>query len=117
MGVVRCVGGGGGIASGPLSLKVQTPQDRSVRRSETGESRNRVCGCADPVYFCSMKRHELVDLDPGPIPAVEAYKPGIDRTLLRENLKLTPTQRVEKMIAALRLAEELRNSRPRRPIK
>lgn len=64
--------------------------------------------------FQPMKRHELLELDPGPIPAVEAYKPGIDRTLLRENLRLTPTQRVEKMIAALRLAEELRNSRPRR---
>lgn len=59
-------------------------------------------------------KDELLDLEPGPIPAVEAYKPGIDRTILRENLRLTPTQRVEKMIAALRLAEALRNSRPRR---
>lgn len=47
-----------------------------------------------------------------PIPAVEAYKDGIDRTLLRENLRLTPAQRVEKMIAALRFAEAVRASKP-----
>lgn len=44
-------------------------------------------------------------------PAVEAYKAGIDRTLLRENLKLTPAQRVEKMIGALRFAEAVRASK------
>ena len=47
----------------------------------------------------------------GPIPAVEAYKDGIDRTLLRENLRLTPAQRVEKMISALRFAEAVRASK------
>ena len=52
---------------------------------------------------------ESVSLEP--TPAVEAYKEGIDRTLLRENLRLTPAQRVEKMIAALRFAEAVRASR------
>ena len=47
-----------------------------------------------------------------PLPVVEAYKDGIDRTLLRENLRLTPAERVEKMIAALRFAEAVRASRP-----
>jgi hypothetical protein len=46
-----------------------------------------------------------------PSPAIEAYKNGIDRTLLRENLRLTPAERVEKMIAALRFAEAVRDSR------
>lgn len=46
-----------------------------------------------------------------PIPAVEAYKAGIDVTLLRENLKLTPAERVEKMLSALRFAEAVRASR------
>jgi hypothetical protein len=32
-----------------------------------------------------------------PDPVIEAYKKDIDRTLLRENLKLTPAQRVEKL--------------------
>ncbi|HUP24305.1 MAG TPA: hypothetical protein VNB06_15335 [Thermoanaerobaculia bacterium] len=45
-------------------------------------------------------------------PTIEAYKPGVDRTLLRENLRLTTTERVTKMIAALRFAEAVRRSRP-----
>ncbi len=43
-------------------------------------------------------------------PVIEAYKAGIDRTLLRENLKLTPEQRIPRMMEALRLAEEVREA-------
>ena len=32
-----------------------------------------------------------------PDPVIEAYKQDVDRTLLRENLKLTPAHRVEKL--------------------
>ena len=49
-----------------------------------------------------------VSLDPDPV--IEAYKKDVDRTLLRENLKLTTTERVRKMIAALRFAEAVRRS-------
>ena len=52
---------------------------------------------------------DSVSLEPSP--AIDAYKDGIDRTLLRENLRLTPAERVEKMIAALRFAEAVRASR------
>jgi len=52
---------------------------------------------------------ESVSLEP--CPAIDAYKSGIDRTLLRENLRLTPSERVDKMIAALRFAEAVRHSR------
>jgi hypothetical protein len=55
---------------------------------------------------------ELMWMLPGPDPVIEAYKKDVDRTLLRENLKLTVDQRVRKMIAALRLVEEIRRSRP-----
>jgi hypothetical protein len=41
-------------------------------------------------------------------PAVDAYKAAVDRTLLRENLALTPTQRVENLMSLQRLAEEAR---------
>ena len=41
---------------------------------------------------------------------IEAYKKDVDRTLLRENLRLTTTERVRKMIAALRFAEAVRGS-------
>jgi hypothetical protein len=41
-------------------------------------------------------------------PVVEAYMPGVDRTLLRENLKLTPAQRLEKLARFSAFAAELR---------
>lgn len=49
-----------------------------------------------------------VSLEPSPV--IEAYKAGVDRTLLRENLKLSPDERVRKMISVLRFAEEVRRS-------
>jgi hypothetical protein len=55
---------------------------------------------------------QLVPVSLEPSPVIEAYKKDVDRTLLRENLGLSPQQRVDKMLAALRLAEELRRSRP-----
>ena len=36
---------------------------------------------------------------PPPDPVIEAYKMDVDRTLLRENLKLTVEQRVQKLIS------------------
>ena len=41
-------------------------------------------------------------------PVVEAYKKHVDLTLIREQLRRTPDERVARMIGALRLAEELR---------
>jgi hypothetical protein len=41
-------------------------------------------------------------------PVIEAYKKDIDRTLLRENLKLSVEQRFEKLMELQRFAEELR---------
>lgn len=51
------------------------------------------------------------DGDPPPRdPVIEAYKGGVDRTLLRENLQKTPQQRVEGLIALLQLAKEARRA-------
>jgi hypothetical protein len=44
-------------------------------------------------------------------PVIEAYKRDIDRTLLRENLKLTPQQRLLKLTAFLASIETLRQTR------
>lgn len=49
-----------------------------------------------------------------PDPVIEAYKKDVDRTLIREQLKRTPDQRVQQMIGALRFAEALRNASPSR---
>ena len=37
-----------------------------------------------------------------PDPVIEAYKVDVDRTLLRENLKLTPQQRFDKFSGVMR---------------
>ena len=54
---------------------------------------------------------EIVPVSLDPDPVIEVYKKDVDRTLLRENLKLTVEERIQKMIAALRLVEEIRRSR------
>ena len=41
-------------------------------------------------------------------PVVEAYKPGVDRTLLRANLRRTPDERLRNLVALQRFADELR---------
>jgi hypothetical protein len=51
---------------------------------------------------------DLVSLEPNPV--IEAYKKDVDRTLLRENLKLTPDQRLDKLQAFVRFAAELQEA-------
>lgn len=53
----------------------------------------------------------LIPVSLEPTPVVEAYKAGVDRSLIRANLKLTTSERVEKMMAAGRFAEAVRRSR------
>ena len=43
-------------------------------------------------------------------PVVEAYKKGIDRTLLRRNLQRTVAERLANLVALQRLAEEARRA-------
>lgn len=46
--------------------------------------------------------------DLAPDPVIEAYKRDVDRTLLREHLKLTPQQRLDKLVAFMRSLDVLR---------
>jgi hypothetical protein len=43
-------------------------------------------------------------------PVVEAYKAGIDMSLIRENLKLTVEERFRKAMELQRFADELRRA-------
>jgi hypothetical protein len=43
-------------------------------------------------------------------PVIEAFKKDVDRSLLRENLRLTVTQRFEKLMALQRFADEMRRA-------
>jgi hypothetical protein len=49
-----------------------------------------------------------VNLPPDPV--IEAYKPDIDSTLLRDNLKLTVEERFLKLMQLQRFATELRQA-------
>jgi len=52
----------------------------------------------------------LFDAPFGPDPVIETYKQDVDRTLLRENLRLSVQQRFEKLMALQQFAEELRRA-------
>jgi hypothetical protein len=43
-------------------------------------------------------------------PVIEAYKKDVDRTLIRENLRLTVEQRLLGLMSMQRTAEELRRA-------
>jgi len=45
-----------------------------------------------------------------PQPVIEAFKKDIDRTLIRENLKLSPEERLLKLMQLQRFAQELRHA-------
>jgi hypothetical protein len=49
-----------------------------------------------------------------PDPVIEHYKKDVDRTLLREHLKLTPTERLERLIAFMRDLDQLREASRRK---
>lgn len=53
-------------------------------------------------------RPRVRPLELPPDPVIEAYKRDVDRTLLRENLKLTPDERLRKLVAFMRSLEEVR---------
>jgi hypothetical protein len=46
----------------------------------------------------------------GQDPVVEAYKKNVDRTLIRENLKLSVEERFRKVMALARFADELKRA-------
>jgi hypothetical protein len=49
-----------------------------------------------------------VSLEPDPV--IEAYKKDVDRTLLRENLKLTPEARLNKLQQFVEFLENLKQA-------
>lgn len=55
-----------------------------------------------------MRQDLLDDLPLDPV--IEAYKKDVDRTLLRENLKRSPEERVRNLMQLQRTAEELRKA-------
>jgi hypothetical protein len=59
-------------------------------------------------------RYTIGMVEPGaipPDPVIEVFKKDVDRTLLRENLRLTPEQRLQKLQSAVRGILALREAR------
>jgi hypothetical protein len=52
-------------------------------------------------------RQSAIEASLAPDPVIEAYKKEIDRTLIRENLKLTPEERILQLMKLQAFAEEL----------
>jgi len=50
------------------------------------------------------------DFQREPDPVIEAYKKDVDRTLIRENLRLTVQQRIDKLIHLIEFQHELRDA-------
>lgn len=48
-------------------------------------------------------------------PVIEVYKKDVDRTILRENLKLTPQERSEKFLSFMQNVWELREAARQNP--
>ncbi len=57
--------------------------------------------------MCPPRPGEIA-LEPDPV--IEAYKQDIDRTLIRENLKLTEEERVRKLAGFVRTVRELQRA-------
>ncbi len=59
-----------------------------------------------------MKTREEILRSAGfePDPVIEAFKKDVDRTLIRENLKLTVEQRIEQLMGLMRFAHEIRGT-------
>ncbi len=53
----------------------------------------------------------MLPLESEPDPVIEAYKQGVDMTLIRENLNLTQDQRLRRLQSILDSLEELRRQR------
>ena len=56
----------------------------------------------------SLKRQNLI-FEPDPV--IEAYKKDVDRTLIRENLRLSAEQRIEDLMRLQEIAGELQRAK------
>lgn len=69
---------------------------------------------SDEAEIFQPPRFEREELPPPDVfdPVIEAYKKDVDRTLLIENLKLTPAQRAEKFVDFMKFLDEINRAAP-----
>ena len=98
-----------GLSQQELAARANMPQS-SVGRIEAGlvspsiGTVERILAAAGFDLGAELRPRRVAD------GVVDAYKKDIDRTLLRENLKKTPEERVASLQALVRLADEARSA-------
>lgn len=101
--IVRYVREQAGLSQRALAEKAGTTQ-AVVARIESGESNPGVETLSRLVKAAGFEL-ELHVAEPRVIdPVVEAYKPGVDQTLLIDNLRVTPAERIARLMGAMRFA-------------
>jgi hypothetical protein len=80
---------------------------RLIGTAEAGRARERERATCDVVRARSRIK-PMVDLDSSPDPVIEFYKQGIDLSLIRENLRKSPAERLLAHQQMLEFVEEVR---------
>jgi transcriptional regulator with XRE-family HTH domain len=105
-----------GLSQTELAVRLGTTQS-AVARWETGEVSPRLntleriaqaCGLEAHIVWADHARRSGPASPAGRDPVIEAYKKDIDRTLLRENLKLTAEQRLQQLQQLAEFADKFR---------
>ena len=86
---------------------------RGARRATMSVAAHRTVPAARSTEL-QQSNERLDGAGPEPDPVIEFYKRGVDRTLIREQLRRSVDERVRNMIAASRFAEALREAGRRR---
>ena len=91
--------------AGPLSASADA--EEGLRAGQSGAAAHRAGPPAASAPGSPAAPRET-EFEPDPV--VEAYKRHVDRTLLRQNLRRSATERVANLIALQRLAAEARRA-------
>jgi transcriptional regulator with XRE-family HTH domain len=107
--IVRYVRERSGLTQRALAKKAETTQ-AVVARIESGDANPSVEMLRRLVHAAGLQlRLEVVEPRVSD-PVVDAYKPGVDQTLLIGQLRKTPQQRINDLISAARTATEFRRA-------
>lgn len=108
--IVRAVREGAGLSQRALAERAHTTQ-AVVARIESGASAPSLDTLRRLVTAAGYEMQLNVVRQPAPDPVIEAYKRDVDRTLLIENLRKTPEQRMQTLVAMACLSTEMRRAR------
>jgi transcriptional regulator with XRE-family HTH domain len=115
--IVRLMRQAAGLSQAKLARRLGTTQS-AIARWETGEVSPRLDTLARIADACGLEAHvtwATANLAPSRSdPVIEVYKKDIDRTLLRENLKLTVEERLVQLQKLAEFADSFRGSARRR---